>query len=144
MPMIWRRNTAPAEPSDYGWIKGRLREFDREIITALPQEAYTIIAELDGRPTGGMIFLNRLGWTQVDSLWVEPHCRGKGIGSSLLMEAEDHAQRENHVGVRISTTTGHQGLELYLRRGYLIDVRYPISGTTRPKIEEVLLSRRFS
>lgn len=140
----FRTTFAPKQLDDYMWIKSRLQALDQTLLSTATASAYSILARMAGEPVGGIIFADRLGWTHIDILWVEPEHRRKGIGSRLLDIAEQNAREMAQLGLRLSTTTGHNALRLYQQRGYTIDARYPLRTVHAEHLEALLLSKRCS
>ena len=59
------------------------------------------------------------GWMHIDVLWVHEDFRKKGIGSKLLVEAENEAIRRGCHHVHLDTMSW-QAPEFYLNHGYKV------------------------
>ena len=84
--------------------------FDGESFSATRRTASgAIIAGISGYSWGGCCY--------VAGLWVDEAERGRGLGSALLLAAEDHA-KERDCGVALLETHSFQAPAFYERRGY--------------------------
>lgn len=73
--------------------------------------------DADGNVIGGIIGGTYWGWMYVDILWVSEDYRGRGIGSSLLREAEREAIRRGCHHVHLDTMSW-QAPDFYKKHGY--------------------------
>ncbi len=56
-------------------------------------------------------------WLHIDSLWVRDDYRGRGVGSALMLRAEEMARARGVVNVHLETTT-FQTLPFYHKLGF--------------------------
>ncbi|MGW5334086.1 GNAT family N-acetyltransferase [Streptomyces bauhiniae] len=92
-----------------------------------------------GGLAGGLVGHTWAGWLHVTYLWVDARCRGAGLGSRLLTEAERIAHRRGCVRSRVETWD-FQAPAFYRDRGYdVVSVipDYP------PGITEYTLTKRL-
>lgn len=59
------------------------------------------------------------GWMHIDILWVDELHRGQGLGSKLLLAAEEEARRRGCHSVHVDTMSW-QAPEFYKKHGYKI------------------------
>lgn len=59
------------------------------------------------------------GWMHIDILWVDELHRGQGLGSKLLLAAEEEARRRDCHSVHVDTMSW-QAPEFYKKHGYKI------------------------
>jgi GNAT superfamily N-acetyltransferase len=84
-------------------------------------EALYLVAWDDGVPIGhGLLrWRGRLGFPQVEDLFVNPDRRDEGIGTRLLDAAELEARRHGHDRLGLGVAVENAGARrLYSRRGY--------------------------
>jgi GNAT superfamily N-acetyltransferase len=72
-----------------------------------------------GETVGGLWGQTYWNWLFVELLFVPAVCRGSGIGSSLLRQAEDEAIRRGCVGAWLDTFS-YQAPGFYARLGYTL------------------------
>lgn len=82
-----------------------------------PLEVYALDAS--DRLVGGLVGTTHAVpmWAEVDLLWVDEACRGRGIGRRLLAEAETRSLEAGCEALRL-TTASFQGSGFYERLGY--------------------------
>lgn len=93
-----------------------------------------------GRVRGGLQGVIVGAWLAIDLVWVEDDFRGRGLGSRLLVEAEDEARRRG-AKWSILASFDYQAPEFYLARGYVEYARmedFP-QGHTRFQLRKELL-----
>ena len=73
----------------------------------------------EGNVIGGILGGTYWGWMYIDILWVREDCRGRGIGSGLLAEAEREALRRGCHHVHLDTMSW-QAPDFYRKRGYTV------------------------
>ena len=71
----------------------------------------------NGNVIGGLIGGTYWGWMYVDVLWVDEKHRRQGIGSKLLLEAEEEAVRRGCHHVHLDTMSWQAPL-FYQKHGY--------------------------
>jgi GNAT superfamily N-acetyltransferase len=93
---------------------------DRYNVAAIGPYDYARLAVFasDGGTVIGGIYGELLWeWLYIQSLWVEPAYRGRGIGTTLLHNAEATAQARGITKPNLETTS-FQALDFYRKRGY--------------------------
>jgi ribosomal protein S18 acetylase RimI-like enzyme len=84
--------------------------FDAQLYSATQRdEAGVIRAGICGYTWGGCCY--------VSYLWIDEHERGRGLGSALLLAAEEHA-RSKHCVVMLLSSHSFQAPGFYERHGY--------------------------
>ena len=100
------------------FVRESLKRFNDERVG---DDEHTPIAfveyDADRNVIGGIIGGTYWGWMYVDILWVREDCRGRGIGSKLLTEAESEARRRGCHHVHLDTMSW-QAPEFYKKHGY--------------------------
>ena len=88
-------------------------------VTAMPEYALVNFVLRGGRGdvVGGVLGLLWGRWLQVTYLWVSAQMRGKGYGTRLLLDAENHARARDAVGATLETYS-FQARPFYERLGY--------------------------
>ena len=80
----------------------------------------TWVAVQDGQISGFVVLVAEPGYLLVDNLAVRPAAQGRGIGSRLLAQAEQHAHRLGLSEIRLYTNEAMtENLAYYPRRGYI-------------------------
>jgi GNAT superfamily N-acetyltransferase len=126
-------------------VNQRLGEFDKPVFGGSAHGDITaIVAVMGGSPVAGVTLFERLGWTHIERLWVEPDHRRNGLGTRLIRECELRADSLGHFGVRLTTTTRHMALSLYLSLGFSIDACWPLVSRSGSQLEEIALSKQLS
>jgi GNAT superfamily N-acetyltransferase len=125
VPTIARFNAAMAwETEGLKLDRERLRR-GVEAVLADPNKGFYWVAELDGRPAGQMLvtpewsdWRNGAFWW-IQSVYVEPPCRGRGVFRALYEHAERLARSEPGVcGLRLYVEEHNEGAQqAYLRLG---------------------------
>ncbi len=87
-----------------------------------PNYLFITVRAADGSIEGGLIGATYLGWLQVQAVWVSDAVRGRGYGSTLMLEAEQEAVRRGCPRVFLETLN-FQALPFYERRGYQVHSR---------------------
>lgn len=103
-------------------ISARPLEKHRERLQQQTQGALLyLIAWEDGTATGHELlrWRGRLGYPQVEDLFVRPDRRDRGIGTSLLEAAEHEARRRGFERIGLGVAVDNEGARrLYTRCGY--------------------------
>ena len=115
-----RKILSPSE-NDLTRLNSKFQEFVSSRYSELPDECKDkifLFSAFDGSEFIGGISGN-VYWDglEIDTLWIKDDCRRKGIGVSLLMEAEKYA-REN--GAVVSFLRTVDATEFYEKFGYLV------------------------
>lgn len=71
----------------------------------------------DGKACAGLFGDICAGWLAIHVLWVDPELRGQGLGSQLLLQAEQQAKTAGAHSV-VLDTFDWQAEDFYLRHGY--------------------------
>lgn len=100
------------------YVRNKLIEFNskhtpngtyEELCLTLKNDEGDIIAGLNG--------VMRWNWLDVDILWVADDCRGRGMGRTLLEEAELFARSKACTFIKLNTFS-FQAPEFYKKYGY--------------------------
>lgn len=95
-----------------------LRAFNESFIGPIKVEPLAItLRDSHGAIMGGLWGSSAAGWLFVDLLVVPETFRGQGLGSELLLRAEDIARKRNCTGVWLHTGT-FQAPGFYEKKGY--------------------------
>ena len=110
-------NVNPSE-NEVEYIRKSLKSFNDKLVGD-DEHAPLNIVEYDenGDIIGGIIAGTYWGWMYVDILWVGENHRRKGIGSKLLILAEQEAIRRGCHHVHLDTMSW-QAPEFYQKHGY--------------------------
>lgn len=73
----------------------------------------------DGPVLGGLVGYTHWGWLTVSILWLDESLRAQGLGSQLLLSAEQEAVRRGCRHVYVDTLD-FQGLSFYQKFGYTV------------------------
>ena len=76
-----------------------------------------VIRDPEGRVIAGLKGLTVLDWLYVGTLWVHQDHRDRGLGSRVLLAAEDIARRRGCIGACL-TSFSFQAPDFYRRHGY--------------------------
>lgn len=71
----------------------------------------------DDRMLAGLVAEVLLDWLYVEKFWVDESLRGQGIGSRMLLAAEEAAKARGAVGAMLNTSS-FQAPDFYRRQGY--------------------------
>lgn len=95
------------------------RRFEPDNLRANPVQAYAIddAGTLLGGCTGSTVDVWH--WLTVDTMWVHPDHRGRGLGRELLTAVEDQARRRGCRWAKLNTWE-FQAPEFYARCGYAV------------------------
>ena len=112
-------NNHPSK-NEIEYVREALTQFNREHVgddghTPLNIVEYNAKGEIIGGILGGTYW----GWMYIDILWVNEHCRRRGLGSKLLSEAEKEAVRRGCHHVHLDTMSW-QAPDFYIKHGYEI------------------------
>lgn len=127
-------------PADRDFLSDSLNEFNveatgitdgRELAIVVKDDQQSIIAGLYGWTWGG--------FCEIETLWVHARHRGRGLGTNLLLAAEEEARARGARHVALDTHS-FQAPDFYISKGYLVIGRhedYPIGHS------HLLLSKRL-
>ncbi|MGC9378473.1 GNAT family N-acetyltransferase [Streptomyces sp. MH13] len=94
-----------------------------------------------GGLAGGLVGHTWASWLHVTYLWVDDRCRGAGLGSALLAEAERGAREERGCAASRVETWDFQAPAFYTGHGYEVVCVIP---DYPPGITEYTLTKRLS
>jgi GNAT superfamily N-acetyltransferase len=78
-----------------------------------------LLATADDRVVGGLFAETQLAWLRISIMSVDPECRSKGIGTSLLAEAERQAITRGCKHAYVDTMD-YQAPRFYLAHGFTV------------------------
>lgn len=100
------------------YVRDALMRFNDERVGADGHTPLTFVEhDADGNVIGGILGGTYWGWLYIDILWVQENYRGKGIGSKLLLTAEEEAIRRGCHHVHLDTMSW-QAPDFYKKHGY--------------------------
>ena len=110
-------NRSPSK-DEIDLVREALRQFNDENVGEDGHLSLNLIEyDKDGNVIAGILGGTYWGWMYVDILWVHENHRKKGIGSKLLMEAEEEAIRRGCHHVHLDTMSW-QAPDFYKKHGY--------------------------
>lgn len=124
--MSTRRAVQVASAPDVQALCARLLAFNRKASGNSFDELPVQLAshDRDGNLRGGLLGDVCAGWFAIHVLWVDPELRDQGLGSQLLLEAEQQAKAAGAHSV-VLDTFDWQAEGFYLRHGYEVFGRLP-------------------
>ena len=124
--MSVQRALQAASADDVQALCARLLAFNRKASGNSFDELPVQLASHDKNGTlrGGLLGDVCAGWLVIHVLWVDPELRGRGLGSQLLLEAEQQAKAAGAHSV-VLDTFDWQAEGFYLRHGYEVFGRLP-------------------
>ena len=106
--------------NEINYIREALKHFNDAQVGSDNHTPINIVEyDKEGNVIGGIIGGTYWGWMHIDVLWVHEDFRKKGIGSKLLVEAENEAIRRGCHHVHLDTMSW-QAPEFYLNHGYRV------------------------
>ena len=109
--------TKPAPAEEQVVLKG-LRAFNVAVIGDPHERPIAVFARDDeGQVLGGLLGHIKWRWLYVAKLWLPDSLRGSGTGTKLMRIAEEHAWKEDCLGVHLDTFE-YQALPFYQKLGY--------------------------
>ena len=106
--------------NEINYIREALKHFNDAQVGSDNHTPINIVEyDKEGNVIGGIIGGTYWGWMHIDVLWVHEDFRKKGIGSKLLVEAENEAIRSGCHHVHLDTMSW-QAPEFYLNHGYKV------------------------
>ncbi|MFC5722103.1 GNAT family N-acetyltransferase [Streptomyces gamaensis] len=79
----------------------------------------------DGALAGGLVGHTQFGWLHIDLLWVDEPYRGAGLGSRLVVRAEEIARNERDCPRARVESWDFQAPGFYRRLGYRVAATVP-------------------
>ncbi len=124
--MTTRRAVQVASAQDVQALCARLLAFNRKASGNSFDELPVQLAshDRDGTLRGGLLGDVCASWLAIHVLWVDPELRSQGLGSQLLLEAEQQAKAAGAHSV-VLDTFDWQAEGFYLRHGYEVFGRLP-------------------
>lgn len=111
--------------NEINYIREALKHFNDAQVGSDNHTPINIVEyDKEGNVIGGIIGGTYWGWMHIDVLWVHEDFRKKGIGSKLLVEAENEAIRRGCHHVHLDTMSW-QAPEFYLNHGYKVIGIFP-------------------
>ena len=106
--------------NEINYIREALKHFNDAQVGSDNHTPINIVEyDKEGNVIGGIIGGTYWGWMHIDVLWVHADFRKQGIGSKLLVEAENEAIRRGCHHVHLDTMSW-QAPEFYLNHGYKV------------------------
>ena len=110
-------NRNPSE-TEIGFVRESLAQFNRAIVGDDGHQLLNLVEyDAEGNVIGGLLGGTYWGWMYIDILWVKEEYRRKGIGSKLLVQAEEEAVRRGCHHVHLETMSW-QAPKFYAKFGY--------------------------
>jgi GNAT superfamily N-acetyltransferase len=107
-----------ASSSDRQIITDGLNAFNRLQVPADNYSPLCVFARSDcGKTIGGLLGETFWRWLHIDLLWIEEGERGHGLGTQLMLAAEEEAIKRDCTGAFVNTMD-FQAPEFYRRLGY--------------------------
>ena len=104
--------------SELEYIRSALTAFNEGVVGSDGHAALNLVEyDAQGEIVGGLIGGSYWGWLYIDILWVREDARRKGLGSRLLMAAEEQARARGCHHVHVDTMSWQAPL-FYQKHGY--------------------------
>ncbi|WP_210014472.1 GNAT family N-acetyltransferase [Pseudomonas palmensis] len=114
------RFTLGADADAMAVVREGLRRFNIEQIGPYTYEDFQLYArDGGGQVRGGLFGHFSMGWLYIDYFWLSDAARGHGLGSELLMRAEEEARARGCTGLFLYTYS-FQAPDFYQKQGYHI------------------------
>jgi GNAT superfamily N-acetyltransferase len=104
------------------YLQALLRAHNHTVSTVDGPDAQPLtirVMDEQGVLLGGLVGLTYWGWLVIDVITLEPHARGWGLGTQLLLQEETAAQARGCTRAHTSTYA-FQALAFYQRHGYRV------------------------
>ena len=102
------------------FVNASLALFNNEKVGPDNHELLNIVEYDDKKNViSGLLGGTYWGWMHIDILWVDDKFRGQGLGSKLLLAAENEARRRGCHSVHVDTMSW-QAPDFYKKHGYKI------------------------
>jgi GNAT superfamily N-acetyltransferase len=108
---------ASADAPGVAEIRAALAAHNGAVGDATRRPLVLLLRDAAGTPRAGLIGEVAFGWLLIQTFFVEPALRGRGVGSALLAEAEARARAMGAIGAHLNTST-FQAPGFYAKHGY--------------------------
>ena len=105
-----------SEAEEAAVVRGLLA-FNEKSLGPSNDQPVRLVARDELGVIGGLLGRTRWQWLYVAKLWVDERARGRGIGTQLLMAAEDLARSRGCIGASLDTFES-QARPSYEKHGY--------------------------
>jgi GNAT superfamily N-acetyltransferase len=103
---------------DIDKVRSKLQEYNMPFFENMKEQAFVLEAKDEaGNMAGGITFGVYGQWLKVDFLWVDENSRRNGLGSELLIKAEETAKSRG-CDMAYLTTFSFQARPFYEKHGY--------------------------
>ena len=104
--------------SDIDEIRSGLRNYNTPYLeNVFHSDVVCFTKDINGAKTGGLVGEIWGNWLVIKYLWVSPENKGQGLGSQLLLEAENFAKTKGCHSCFLDTFS-FQAKPFYIKRGY--------------------------
>ena len=111
-----RIDNEPSDAEEAAVVRG-LRAFNEAWIGPSNEQPVRLVARDEIGVVGGLLGQTRWKWLYVAKLWVDERGRGKGIGTQLLIAAEELARARGCTDASLDTFE-YQARPFYEKLGY--------------------------
>ncbi|MEA5079794.1 MAG: GNAT family N-acetyltransferase [Anaerolineaceae bacterium] len=105
--------------AEAGFIRARLDEFNFRLVPADDHQTLNLLVRRGEVIVAGLLADTYWGWLYISILWVGEEIRGQGLGSRLLIAAEEMARQRGCSNAHLETHD-FQALEFYKRHNYVV------------------------
>ncbi len=105
--------------SEAQFIRQKLNEFNFSRVPLDNHQTLNLIVRRQGAIIAGLAGDTYWNWLYISVFWVDAHERDHGLGSQLLVRAEEIAVQRGCRNAHLETHD-FQALEFYRKRGYVI------------------------
>lgn len=131
--------------NDQNELFAGLRRYNQQFIDASGWRKLGVYCrDNDGVMTGGLIASQKGLWLCIDYLWVSEAARGHGLGSKLILRAEQEGLRLGCLHALVDTVS-FQARPFYEKQGYRLQMSlpdFPAEGMQRHYLTKERLVRR--
>lgn len=134
-----RRQLPSPMPEDQRRLRELVRKINEPGGLSTPRSLW-FFAEVEGQERGCAYVVVFDDFVTVDYLFVDPECRGRKIGRTLVEDITDYAQSRNATRVLTSTIGGQNSLSFWEKCGFRI---LGLSAGRDPKHDVAYLEKRL-
>ncbi len=98
-------------------IVDEIRKYNAAFSKGTVEQLSVYVRNADSELVGGLSGATFGSWLHIDLLWVSANERGNGIGSRMLLDAEQEAKKRGCTGATLDTYS-FQALDFYIKQGY--------------------------